>query len=77
MPAMLFASLIPTSVSYYMFNFYRYRSVPILLSIPLATIAILRLGITYDLYLAFHRPYWTALATQIIVALVVAVFAVN
>lgn len=78
LPAMFGASLIPASFSRNLFFFfYSYRGLPILLSFPLAVLTTLRLGAAYDRYLGFRRPYLIALSTQGIVALVVAIVAVN
>lgn len=52
--------------------FYPRAAVPILAAALFATYTTYRLGCAYDLYLAFDRPYATALASQLIVLLLIA-----
>jgi hypothetical protein len=53
------------------------RAVPILASLVFATYGTYRLGAAYANYLRFEHPYETALASQLIVFMVVMLFATN
>lgn len=53
------------------------RAVPILASLIFATYGTYRLGAAYANYLRFEHPYETAMASQLIVFMIVMVFATN